>query len=180
MNHPIQDLHGQTLGVMGHGELGAAVVRIAQAFGMRVLLSERKGSTAVRPGRTAFETVLRDSHVITLHLPLTPETRHLIGTAELAQLRPDALLINTARGGLVDEAALARALKAGQIGGAAFDVLTEEPPRNGNPLLDLDLPHFILTPHNAWASREAMQIMADQLIDNIESFVRGAPANRVV
>jgi glycerate dehydrogenase len=178
--HPIQDLHGQTLGVMGHGELGAAVARMAQAFGMRVLLSERKGSTAVRPGRTAFEAVLRDSDVISLHLPLTPETRHLIGAAELARLRPEALLVNTARGGLVDEAALAEVLKAGQIGGAAFDVLTEEPPRNGNPLLDLVLPNFILTPHVAWASRGAMQIMADQLIENIESFMRGAPTNRGV
>jgi len=180
MNHPIRDLHGGTLGIVGHGELGAAVANIAQAFGMRVLIAERRGSAQTKPGRTPFATVLRESDVITLHTPLTPETKNLIGAAELAQMKPGALLINTARGGLVDEQALATALKSGRIGGAAFDVLTEEPPRRGNPLLDLDLPNLIVTPHNAWASREAMQIMADQLIDNIESFVRGKLKNQVV
>ncbi|MGE5241454.1 MAG: D-2-hydroxyacid dehydrogenase [Bacteroidota bacterium] len=179
MNHPIRDLHGATLGVIGHGELGTAVAEIAKAFGMRALISERKGSMSAKPGRTPFETVLRESDVITLHAPLTAETKNLIGAAELAQMKPDALLINTARGGLVDEAALAEVLKSGRIGGAAFDVLTEEPPKHGNPLLDLDLPNLIVTPHNAWASRDAMQIMADQLIDNIESFVRGNLKNRV-
>lgn len=180
MNHPIGDLHGTTLGVIGHGELGAAVASIAKAFGMRVLVAERQGSTQTKPGRTPFAAVLRESDVITLHTPLTPETQNLIGAAELAQMKPDALLINTARGGLVDEAALAEALKNRRIGGAAFDVLTEEPPKHGNPLLDLDLPNLIVTPHNAWASRDAMQIMADQLIDNIESFVRGNLKNRVL
>lgn len=180
MNHPIRDLHGATLGVVGHGELGTAVAEIANAFGMRALISDRKGSRTAKPGRTPFETVLRESDVITLHTPLTAETKNLIGAAELAQMKPDALLINTARGGLVDEQALAAVLKSGRLGGAAFDVLTEEPPRHGNPLLDPDLPNLIVTPHNAWASREAMQIMADQLIDNIESFVRGALKNQVV
>jgi glycerate dehydrogenase len=180
MNHPIRDLHGATLGVIGHGELGAAVAGLARAFGMRVLIAERRGSAQTKPGRTPFLAVLRESDVITLHAPLTPETENLIGAAELAQMKPDALLINTARGGLVDEAALAEVLKSGRIGGAAFDVLTEEPPRHGNPLLDLDLPNLIVTPHNAWASRDAMQIMADQLIENIESFVRGKLKNQVV
>jgi len=180
MHHPIRDLHGTTLGVIGHGELGAAVAAIAKAFGMRVLISERKGSAQSQPGRTTFDSVLRQSDIITLHIPLTPETTNLIGAPELARMKPESLLINTARGGLVDEQALAEALKSGRIGGAAFDVLTEEPPRSGNPLLDLDLPNLIVTPHNAWASRAAMQIMADQLIDNIESFVRGGLKNQVV
>ncbi len=179
MHHPIRDLHGATLGVIGHGELGAAVADIAKAFGMRVLLAERKNSAPTKPGRAPFTTVLRESDVITLHIPLAPETKNLIGAAELAQMKPDALLINTARGGLVDEPALAEALKTGRLGGAAFDVLTEEPPKHGNPLLDLELPNLIVTPHNAWASRAAMQIMADQLIDNIESFVRGKLQNQV-
>ncbi|MBI3546916.1 MAG: D-2-hydroxyacid dehydrogenase [Gammaproteobacteria bacterium] len=179
-NHPIHDLHGKTLGIIGYGELGAAVAKLAQAFGMRVLISERKGSPDTSLGRKSFETVLRDSDILTLHSPLTPETKNLIGAAELALMKPQAILINTSRGGLVDEQALATALKNGSLGGAAFDVLTEEPPRNGNPLLELDLPNFILTPHNAWASHEAMQIMADQLIDNIESFVSGNLKNRVV
>jgi len=178
--HPITDLHGGTLGVVGHGTLGKAVAKLGEAFGMRVLIAEHKGAAQVRPGYTPFDTVLAESDVISLHSPLTPETHHLIGAAELEKMRRHALLINTARGGLVDEAALAAALKKNVIGGAGFDVLTMEPPRGGNPLLEIDQPNFILTPHVAWASRNAMQIMADQLIDNIEAFVRGVPQNRVV
>lgn len=177
---PILDLHGSTLGIVGHGALGKAVAKLGEAFGMRVLMAEHKAAISVRTGRTAFDVMLAESDVITLHCPLTAETQHLIGAPELEKMRRHVLLINTARGGLVDEAALAAALKEGKIGGAGFDVLTTEPPREGNPLLDLRLPNFILTPHVAWASRNAMQIMADQLIDNIEAFVRGTPQNRVV
>ncbi|WP_372523994.1 D-2-hydroxyacid dehydrogenase [Sulfuricaulis sp.] len=176
---PILDLHGSTLGVIGNGTLGKATAKLGEAFGMRVLFADHKNAATVRSGYTAFETVLEESDVITLHCPLTPATHHMISSTELKNMRPQALLINTARGGLVDEAALALALKQGVIGGAGFDVLTAEPPRAGNPLLDLDQPNFILTPHVAWASRDAMQIMADQLIDNIEAFIRGAPRNRV-
>ena len=178
--HPILDLHGSTLGVIGHGALGKATAKLGEAFGMRVLIAEHKGAIQVRPGYTSFDAVLADSDVISLHCPLTPATHHLIGGPEFRKMRRHALLINTARGGLVDEAALVQALKDGVIGGAGFDVLTTEPPRTGNPLLDLRLPNFILTPHVAWASRNAMQIMADQLIENIEAFIRGAPQNRVV
>ena len=177
---PIMDLHGSTLGVIGHGTLGKAVARLGEAFGMRVLISEHKGASQVRPGYSSFDTVLTECDVVTLHCPLTPATQNIIGTAELKKMRRQALLINTARGGLVDEAALVNALRQGDIGGAGFDVLTTEPPRAGNPLLDLNMPNFILTPHVAWASRNAMQIMADQLIDNIEAFVRGTSLNRVV
>ena len=178
--HPIQDLHGSTLGIIGKGTLGAAVARLAQTFGMRVLFAEHKGASAVRPGYALFEEVLRDSGVLTLHCPLTPQTRHLIGRSELRQMRRHALLINAARGGLVDEAALSEALREGWIAGAGMDVLSQEPPGSGNPLLELDLPNLIVTPHVAWASREAMQIMADQLLDNIEAFARGAPQNIVI
>jgi glycerate dehydrogenase len=122
---------------------------------------------------------LQESDVISLHLPLSEQTRHLIGATEFARMKPHALLINTARGGLVDEAALLDALRSGRIAGAGFDVLGKEPPREGNPLLDLNLPNFILTPHIAWSGREAMQTLADQLIDNIEAFMRGEPQNRV-
>ena len=133
----------------------------------------------VRPGRTAFDTVLRQADVISLHCPLNDATRGMIGEAELKLMKPDAVLINTARGGLVDEAALARALKEGWIGGAGFDVLTKEPPREGNPLLEIDQPNFILTPHVAWASARAMQTLLDQLTGNLEAFARGEPRNRV-
>jgi glycerate dehydrogenase len=178
--HPVRDLHGSTLGIVGHGAIGKAVGRIAQAFGMKVLLAEHKCATDLRPGYTDFETVLRQSDVISLHLGLNEQTRHLISSAEFALMKSDALLINTARGGLVDESALHAALLAGQIGGAGFDVLEKEPPRAGHPLLDLNLPNFILTPHIAWSSKEAMQTLADQLIANIEAFVSGTPQNRIV
>ena len=178
--HPVRDLHGSTLGIIGHGAIGKAVEKIALAFGMKVLISERKGSVEIRLGYTPFEQVLVQSDVITLHLAMTQQTRHLISTAEFALMQPGALLINTARGGLVDEAALLEALQGGRIGGAGFDVLEKEPPREGHPLLDLNLPNFILTPHVAWTSRQAMQILADQLIDNIEAFVAGRPQYCVV
>jgi glycerate dehydrogenase len=170
LTHPIRDLHDSALGLIGYGALGRAVEKLALAFGMRVLISEHKHARTIRTGRVSFEEVLRASDIISLHCPLNDETRGLIGKAEFEMMRSDALLINTARGGLVDEAALVEALRAGLIAGAGFDVLTNEPPREGNPLLELNLPNFILTPHIAWASREAMQALADQLIDNIEAF----------
>jgi glycerate dehydrogenase len=177
--HPVRDLHGSTLGIVGGGAIGKAVAQIAQAFGMHVLFAEHKGATTVRPGYSAFDTVLRDSDVITLHLPLKENTRHLIGSAEFERMRPGALLINTARGGLVDEAALLQALQSGRIGGAGFDVLAKEPPTQGHPLLEINLPNFILTPHIAWSGREAMQTLADQLIGNIEAYAAGEPRNLV-
>lgn len=177
LTHTMRDLHASTLGIVGHGTLGRAVEELAKAFGMRVFVAEHKGAREVRAGRVSFEEVLRESDVVTLHCPLNEETRGLIGRAELELMRRDAVLINTARGGLVDEAALADALRDGVIAGAAFDVLTKEPPRDGNPLLEINLPNFILTPHVAWASREAMQTLADRLIDTIEAFARGEPQN---
>lgn len=176
---PVDDLHGSTLGLVGYGSLGHGMQQIAEAFGMTVLIAEHRNATAVRDGYTAFDTVLREADVISLHTPLTPDTRHMISAREFGLMKPTAILINTARGNLVDEAALVEALKSKRIAGAGFDVLSVEPPREGNPLIDLDLPNFILTPHVAWSGREAMQIMADQLIDNIEAFAAGAPRNRV-
>jgi glycerate dehydrogenase len=128
---------------------------------------------------TAPDELLRRSDVVSLHLPLTPATRNFIGAAKLAKMKPGALLINTGRGGLVDEHALAQSLRSGTIAGAGFDVLSVEPPGDGNPLLELDMPNFILTPHVAWAGRQAQQALADQAIDNVEAFVRGAPRNVV-
>ena len=177
--HPVHDLHGTTLGIIGRGAIGNAVAQIATAFGMKVLFAEHKGAAAVRPGYTAFDRMLCESDAITLHLPLKEQTRHLIGTDEFACMKPRALLINTARGGLVDEAALLEALRSGRIAGAGFDVLGKEPPTAGHPLLDLDMPNFIMTPHIAWSGRAAMQALADQLIANLEAFVAGTPDNRV-
>ena len=179
-DHPIRDLHGATLGLIGRGSLGQGVARLAEAFGMRGLWGERKGATEVRVGYVSFAKLLAESDVISLHCPLNEQTRSMIGVAELRAMKPDAILVNAARGGLVDEAALAHALREGRIAGAGFDVLSQEPPRAGNPLLDLDLPNFILMPHVAWASADAMQTLADQLVDNIEAFVRGESRNRVI
>ncbi len=176
---PISDLYGSTLGIVGYGGLGKAVRKLAEAFGMRVLVAEHKGASTVREGYTNFDSVIAQSDVITLHLPLKEATRHMISTREFEMMKRSAILINTARGNLVDEAALEAALVTGRIAGAGFDVLGVEPPREGNRLLDLKLPNFILTPHVAWRSRQAMQILADQLVDNIEAFVAGQPRNVV-
>jgi glycerate dehydrogenase len=173
--HPIRDIAGSTIGIIGFGALGKAVARRAEALGMRVLATD----IVQHPGLVHLSTVLRESDIVTLHVPLTHETRNMIGAKELAMMRRDAILINTSRGGLVDERALTDALKGGVLAGAGFDVLTTEPPKDGNILLEIDLPNFILTPHIAWASQNAMQILADQLVDNIEAFVAGRPQNVV-
>lgn len=178
-DHPIRDLHGSRLGIVGRGGLGDAVARLGEAFGMQVAFAERKDAAVARAGYEPFDRVLAESDVISLHCPLTPATRGMIGERELRAMKRDAVLINTARGALVDERALVRALEEGWIAGAGFDVLSVEPPREGNPLLEIERPNFILTPHVAWASREAMQVMADQLIDNLEAYVAGEPRNRV-
>ncbi len=174
-DHPIRDIAGSTMGVVGYGAIGKSVAKRAECLGMRILPFD----VVPQEGLVDFETILKESDVITLHVPLTPETKNLIGAKELKMMKPTAILINTARGGLVDEAALAEALMNGTIAGAEFDVLIKEPPKEGNVLLDLRLPNLIITPHVAWASREAMQILADQLIDNIEAFVAGTPRNVV-
>lgn len=179
-DYPIRDLAGSTLGVIGDGSIGQAVAELGKAFGMRTLFSAYKGTSGMGPLYTPFEEVLRISDVITLHAPLMPSTRNMIGRPEFALMERRPLLINTARGGLVDEAALADALERGQIGGAAFDVATSEPPPADHVLMRLlGRPDFILTPHVAWASQEAIQSLADQLIDNIEAFWAGQPRNVV-
>lgn len=178
LDHPIGELSGKTLGIIGHGTLGSAVARTAQAFGMQVVIAEHRGAEP-RPGRTAFETVLREADVLSLHCPLTEATRGLIDRNALSLMKPTALLINTARGGIVEESALAQALREERLGGAGIDVLSTEPPVQGNPLLDASLPRLILTPHIAWASRESRQRLVDQLTQNIQAFLAGKPQNLI-
>jgi glycerate dehydrogenase len=179
LDHPIGDLKGTTLGIVGFGKLGRSMAQLGRAIGMEVIVAERKDASVVRADRVSFTDVLRLSDVISLHCPLTEETKNLMGADELQQMKPNAILINTARGGLIDDQALLDALESGRLAGAGIDVLRNEPPRDGNPLLDADLPNLIVTPHNAWASRQAMQTLADQLIDNLEAFIRGEPQNLV-
>jgi glycerate dehydrogenase len=179
-DYPIHDLADATLGIIGDGALGRAVADLGRAFGMRVLFSAYKGSTGMGPLYTPFEEVLRMSDVITLHVPLLPSTHNMIGAPEFALMERRPLLINTARGGLVDETALADALRNGRIAGAGFDVATAEPPPPDHPLMGLvELPNFILTPHVAWAAREAAQALADQVVENVEAFWGGNPRNVV-
>jgi glycerate dehydrogenase len=177
LTHELHDIRDTTLGIVGYGAIGRSMAKLGEAVGMRVLIAERKDARVTRAGRTEFAEVIRESDVISLHCPLTEETRNLFGRAEFETMKRSALLINTARGALVDDATLIEALKNGQIAGAGIDTLREEPPVHGSPLLELELPNFIITPHVAWASVEAVQVLADQVIDNIEAFVAAKPRN---
>lgn len=178
---PIRELVGRVLGLVGHGALGRAVAHLAEAFGMEVLIAARPGAAVdERPGRTPLATVLERADVLSLHCPLTEATRHLIGAAELERMKPDAIIVNTARGALIDEAALAQALRAGTIAGAGIDVLSTEPPPADHPLLAGDIPNLILTPHVAWAALEARQRAIEQAAENIGSYLAGGRLRRLV
>ena len=176
---PMRDLNGKTLAIFGRGNIGQTLATYAQAFKMKVVFVEHKHAETVRDGYVSFDEAVRTADVVSLNCPLTPQTANMIGEAELQQMKPGSILINCGRGGLVDEAALVAALKYGQIGGAGFDVLTQEPPRDGNPLLKARLPNLIVTPHIAWASQEAVNRLFDILLDNINRFVAGNPQNLV-
>jgi glycerate dehydrogenase len=178
LDFPMHTLGGSVLGIIGYGELGQRVEKIGKAFGMEVFIAERKHADR-REGRYPFEEVLKRSDVVTLHAPLTPATRQLIGAPELAMMKPNALLINTARGGLLDERALAQALRTRLIAGAGLDVLSQEPPPADHPLIGLNLPNLLITPHIGWGTEEAVAQMAEQLIQNMELFVAGSPKNVV-
>lgn len=174
----IRELRGRTLAIVGYGALGRGVARAAEAFGMRVAIANRPGGTRAA-GRLDLHELLPLADVLTLHCPLTPATRGMIGARELALMKPDAVLINTARGALVDAAALAAALRSGRLGGAGIDVLEQEPPVDGNPLLEPAIPNLIVTPHTAWAARESRQRCLDELAANVTAFLRGERRNRV-
>ena len=178
LDYPIRELTGRTLGIVGYGALGKGVAHAARVFGMEVLLAHRPGGMPVA-GRLELDELLPQVDVLSLHCPLTPATEGLIGARQLARMKPDAVLINTARGALVDSAALAAALRAGRLGGAAIDVLPQEPPVAGNPLLAGDIPNLIVTPHIAWAAREARQRCLDEMAANVEDFRRGGRRGRV-
>lgn len=168
-DYPVRDLAGSTLGIIGYGELGRELARLATAFGMQVLVAEGEGGPAT--GRTPLPEVLRRADIISLHGLLTQRTEKLINAERLAQMKRGAFLINTARGGLVDEAALLSALKSGQLGGAALDVLSVEPPPADHPLLASDIPNLLITPHSAWISRGARQRLLDATVANIRHFI---------
>lgn len=175
---PLLELNGLTMGIVGYGRIGQAVGRIARAFGMSVIAHRRQGATADEGVRTVgLDALFRESDVVSLHCPLTPENARMVNAERLATMKPSAFLINTARGGLIDEADLAAALNAGTIAGAALDVLTSEPPRTGSPLIGAN--NCIITPHIAWASRPARQRLLDVTAENLRRFLDGRPQNVV-
>jgi len=178
LDYPIRELSGKRMGIVGHGDIGRAVEKIATAFGMQVLIAARDRSDT-RTSRLPLHEMLPLVDVLSVHVPLLAETQDLIGARELTMLRPDAVIINCARGGIVNERALADLLRAGRLGGAGVDVLSEEPPVNGNPLLEPGIPNLIVTPHIAWASHEARQRVIHEMADNVAAFRRGQLRNRV-
>ena len=179
-NHPISDLKNSTLGLIGTGSIGAEVARMASAMGMTVLRAGRKGEAQVIDGYTPFDEVLARADIISLHCPLSPQTKGLIAAPEFAKMTRAPLIINTSRGGLVDETDLITALDKGQIAGAGFDVVTTEPPADDHIFMqNLHRPNFILTPHTAWASDQAMQTLWDQLIGHIDAFANNPPRNNL-
>jgi len=178
LDYPIMELAGRTLGIIGYGELGRATAAMGRAFGMNVVVAQRPGGTS-KTGRSPLDQLLSESDIISLHCPLASTTHNLIDHREFALMGKDTLLINTARGGIVNETALRQALLSGQIAGAGVDVLSEEPPRQGNPLLDEPIPNLIVTPHVAWAGKNARQSLINELTENIHAYLKGRPRNVV-
>jgi len=176
--YPIQPLSGKTLTIIGYGGLGQATARLAQAFGMQICLAERPDATVLRPGRTAFRQALQQADVLSLHCPAQPAQGYLLGATELSWLKPSALLINTARGALVDPIALLQRLQQGLLAGAALDVLEQEPPSAADPLCNSDLPNLLLSPHVAWATTDSIQQLVSQLAENIQQFLAGQPVRQ--
>ena len=178
--HPISDLSGKKLAIMGEGALGQSVANIARAFGMIPLFAAHKGSTGLGPLYTPWDEIIETADIFTLHCPLLPSTRGMIGLDEFKRMKNSAIIVNTARGGLIIEEDLVTAMEQGMIRGAAIDVISTEPPADDHPFFKLlEKPNFILTPHVAWASTEAIQTLVDQMIDNVENFVAGSPSNVV-
>lgn len=179
MDYPVMEVSGKTLGIIGYGELGKAVAKLAEAFGMNVLIGQLPNRPH-RDGALSLSSLLPQVDILTFHCPLTPETKNLLTLKEMQIMKKQALLINTARGGIVNEADLAYALKEGILAGAATDVLSVEPPKEGNPLLDQTIPNLIITPHSAWASQEAQDNILKQVTENIRAFINKKPTRVII
>ena len=180
MDFSVRELQGKVIGIVGAGELGSGVAKIAEAFGMQVVFAALPGrSYSPQANRIPFKDLLTKADIVSLHCPLTKDTAGLISTEELGLMKDSAILINTARGALVDEHALKKALQERTIAGAATDVLSVEPPVDGNVLLDESIPNLIITPHVAWIAHESRQRLVDQVAGNVEAFLEGKPRNQV-
>jgi glycerate dehydrogenase len=180
LDFPVEELQGRVLGIVGAGELGRGVAKVAEAFGLEVIYAALPGREYADQQRVDFSEFLGRADIVSLHCPLTAETTNLIGETELALMKPSAILINTARGGMVNEAALKQALLDGTIAGAGVDVLTNEPPREGNLLLDKTIPNLVVTPHCAWVARQSRQRLVDQTVENLRAFLQDEPLLRAV
>jgi glycerate dehydrogenase len=182
LTYPSVELGGKKLGVAGYGSIGQAVARMARSFGMEIMIAARPGTTAaITDGRLPFDQLLRQADIVSLHCPLTPETRNLISAQTLSLMKPSAFLVNTARGGLIDEAALLDTLRKKRIAGAALDVISKEPPPADHPMIlaAKELDHLIVTPHTAWSAREARERLLGEVKENIVAFLQGRERNRV-
>jgi glycerate dehydrogenase len=183
LDFPTQELYGKSLGIIGYGSIGRKVAEMARGFGMAVLISARPGSPGPIPeGRVPLDDLLKRADVVTLHCPLTPQTKNLIDSRALALMKPTALLINTARGALVDNDALIGALRDGRLAAAALDVLSQEPPPVDHPLIKAtgELDNLLVTPHCAWGTREARERLLNEVVENITAFTEGRERNVVV
>ncbi|GAA5482910.1 D-2-hydroxyacid dehydrogenase [Haloferula sargassicola] len=180
LDHPLFELHGRTLGIVGFGGIGRAVARVGRAFGMEIIALSRDGARPGEVPRLPADEFFATADVVSLHCPLTAETERMIDAERLASMKPGALLINTGRGPLIDEPALAAALRSGHLGGAGLDVLSVEPPPADHPLLAPDIPNLIITPHTAWSTREARRRLLGGIVADIRSFKEGGRLNRIV
>jgi len=182
LDFPAIELREKKLGVIGYGHIGRAVAEMARAFGMEILVAARPGSETTQSGdRISVEQLLREADIVTLHCPLTPETKNLINEQSLSWMKPTAFLINTARGALIDEAALVKALRAKKLAAAALDVISREPPPPDHPIIEAakDLDNLLVTPHTAWSARESRERLLMEVAENISSFFEGKPRNLV-
>jgi len=179
LDYSFNEIAGKTLAIVGYGSLGKAVADVARAFGANVIISERKGQTP-REGRVSFNDALTTADIISVHCPLTDETRNQIAAAELSMMKPSAIIINTARGGIINEADLADALANNIIAGAGVDVLSKEPAEQENPLALYKGANLLLTPHIAWASQESIVRLVNEIALNIQAFNQGETRNRLV
>ncbi|WP_415884280.1 D-2-hydroxyacid dehydrogenase [Neptuniibacter sp. QD34_54] len=179
LDYPIVELEGKTLGIIGYGNLGQGVASVASAFGMKVLVAQSLSSNGQDPARVSLDELIATSDVISIHCPLTDDTENLFDRSTFKQMKSTAFLVNAARGGIVNEQDLVDALKSAEIAGAATDVLTVEPPKDGNPLLDPSIPNLLVTPHIAWGTLEARTRIIQQTADNIQAFFRGEHTNPV-
>jgi len=182
LTFPSIELKGKKLGIIGYGNIGRAVAEMARGLGMEVLIAARPGSKEPTPGRVPMRELFRQADVITLHCPLTPQTKNLINAETLSLMKPTALLVNTARGTLIDETALIQALRERRLAAAALDVISHEPPPADHPIIQAvkELDNLLVTPHTAWSAREARERLLGEVTDNIRAFFEGKPRNIVV